>query len=122
VLEDLGYEVGPIDGIFGSLTEAGVKAFQENMSLTVDGLVGPETKAALADSVTLPAAVLELGSVGPDVAVLQETLADKGFDPGPFDGVFGPMTLGAVLNYQTARGLQVDGLVGPQTFHALGIG
>ena len=120
VLDQLGYIVGPIDGIFGPLTDAGVKAFQADMSLTVDGLVGSITRAALVESVEVPAAVLGLGSTGSEVDVVQEALADLGFDPGPIDGRFGPMTLSAVLAFQRALGLQIDGLVGPQTYTRLG--
>ena len=45
----LGYDVGPTgaDGKFGKNTEAAVKAFQKDQGLTVDGIVGPATWAAL---------------------------------------------------------------------------
>ncbi|WP_237660873.1 peptidoglycan-binding protein [Tepidanaerobacter sp. GT38] len=46
-LESLGYDVGPIDGIFGPLTENAVKAFQKDNGLVVDGIVGQETFSAL---------------------------------------------------------------------------
>ncbi|MDD4570376.1 MAG: peptidoglycan-binding domain-containing protein [Tepidanaerobacteraceae bacterium] len=46
-LESLGYDVGPIDGIFGPLTEQAVKKFQKDNKLVVDGIVGQETFAAL---------------------------------------------------------------------------
>jgi peptidoglycan hydrolase-like protein with peptidoglycan-binding domain len=46
-LESLGYDVGPIDGIFGPLTERAVKKFQKDNGLVVDGIVGQETFAAL---------------------------------------------------------------------------
>ena len=121
VLNDLGYAVGPIDGIFGSLTAAGVIAFQDDGFLSVDGLVGVETRAALAESVDSPTTVLGLGSIGSVVKLAQRALADLGFDPGPVDGFFGPKTLDAVLSFETARGLQVDGLIGIQTRNALGI-
>ena len=42
-LSMLGYVVGPIDGIFGRQTEAGVRLFQKEHGLTVDGLAGPNT-------------------------------------------------------------------------------
>jgi len=42
-LESLGYVVGPIDGIFGPLTERAVKNFQKDHGLKVDGIVGQET-------------------------------------------------------------------------------
>lgn len=37
----------PVDGIFGSKTEAAVKAFQRDNGLKADGIVGPKTWAAL---------------------------------------------------------------------------
>jgi len=46
-LSALGYEVGPLDGEYGSKTIAAVKAFQRDHGLTVDGIVGPETYRTL---------------------------------------------------------------------------
>jgi peptidoglycan hydrolase-like protein with peptidoglycan-binding domain len=46
-LSKLGYKVGTIDGIFGSGTEAAVKAFQKAKNLTVDGIAGAATLSAL---------------------------------------------------------------------------
>lgn len=42
-----GYGVGSIDGVFGSKTLEAVKAFQAENNLTVDGVVGAKTWAAL---------------------------------------------------------------------------
>jgi lipoprotein-anchoring transpeptidase ErfK/SrfK len=47
-LATLHYDVGPIDGSFGSQTYHGVVAFQKVNGLTRDGIVGPRTWAALA--------------------------------------------------------------------------
>lgn len=46
-LEEKGFMPGPIDGIWGRRTIAAVKAFQKHKGLTVDGIVGPNTSAAL---------------------------------------------------------------------------
>lgn len=42
-LEDLGYELGTVDGAFGKNTESAVKDFQTKKGLTADGIVGPKT-------------------------------------------------------------------------------
>lgn len=47
ILSGGGYNVGSIDGIFGAQTLAAVKAFQLSKGLLADGVVGPQTWAAL---------------------------------------------------------------------------
>lgn len=46
-LTDLGYACGTIDGIFGAKTKKAVKEYQKANGLTVDGIVGKNTWAAL---------------------------------------------------------------------------
>lgn len=58
---------------------------------------------------------------GPDVLAVQERLAQLGYDPGPLDGIYGTQTESAVRAFQSDHGLLVDGIVGPQTYRALGI-
>nr|WP_314543027.1 TIGR02594 family protein [uncultured Massilia sp.] len=53
------------------------------------------------------------------VREIQEALVRAGFDPGPIDGVWGRATLAAVKAFQAREGLEVDGIVGPQTMAAL---
>lgn len=62
---------------------------------------------------------LRRGAKGSSVTELQTQLKARGFDPGAIDGVFGSMTESAVRAFQAARGLAVDGIVGPQTWGAL---
>ncbi|PZN06492.1 MAG: hypothetical protein DIU69_13160, partial [Bacillota bacterium] len=46
-LKKLGYDPGPIDGIFGERTEQAVRAFQKAARIAVDGVVGPQTWGAI---------------------------------------------------------------------------
>ncbi len=46
-LNALGFDAGKEDGIFGVDTVGAVREFQRNAGLTVDGICGPETVAAL---------------------------------------------------------------------------
>lgn len=46
-LRILGFDPGPVDGIFGQLTEKAVRSFQEYCGLTVDGIVDNQTEQAL---------------------------------------------------------------------------
>jgi hypothetical protein len=50
---------------------------------------------------------------------LQQTLSRAGYDPGPADGTYGRRTEAAVVAFQQANGLSVDGIVGPETASAL---
>lgn len=61
------------------------------------------------------------GWTGAEVKRLQQALIDKGYSCGAsgVDGSFGSDTDAAVRKFQTARGLAVDGIVGPMTQTAL---
>ena len=56
---------------------------------------------------------------GPDVLELQTLLAVQGPDPGPLDGIFGPLTELALRRFQKCQNLQDDGLAGTDTWRAL---
>ncbi len=111
---------GPIDGYFGPLTEAAVIRFQASRGLRTDGVAGPKTLAVLT------ARMLELSvGVGDEpggsrmVRGLQWLLERAGDSPGSIDGRFGPLTEAAVMRFQAAHGLHVDGIAGPVTIAAL---
>jgi lysozyme len=65
---------------------------------------------------------LRLGDRGDSVRTLQSALVRAGHNPGPVDGVFGSRTDEAVRAFQRDRALKVDGVVGPLTWAALGMG
>ena len=66
---------------------------------------------------------LRFGSEGDVVVAVQQKLAEAGYDPGPANGQFGRRTLQAVLAFQlhSMGAAGVDGVVGGQTFSALGM-
>lgn len=66
--------------------------------------------------------ILKLGSKSADVRTLQERLIEMQFLSPPVDGIFGPLTLKAVKDLQRAKGLVIDGIVGPKTAAALEFG
>ena len=49
-LTDLGYWLGPVNGVYGDLTTQAVYAFQKVNGLPIDGQVGPQTAAALSSA------------------------------------------------------------------------
>ena len=57
---------------------------------------------------------------GDDVEDAQTLLADKGYNPGSIDGVFGSKTKSATEGFQTDNGLKADGIIGKNTATKLG--
>ncbi|WP_210590750.1 peptidoglycan-binding protein [Streptomyces sp. GESEQ-35] len=64
-------------------------------------------------------AIVQYGSVGPEVAEAQCLLGRADFSPGDIDGIFGPLTRGAVKAFQRQAELDADGVVGPHTWKTL---
>ncbi len=125
-----GYQVGAIDGSFGERTHRAVRSFQKSKGLEMDGVVGVQTRAAIAALVQRPAfaslvdlegPVLEPGVRGVAVGELKRWLRAAGYDPGPrpFNGVFDDLAAGAVVAFQQAVGLPPDGRVDSATRAAL---
>lgn len=110
--------------LFDDAVELATRHFQQRRGLSVDGVVGPETFAALV------AAHWQLGDrvlshdagqllVGDDVSRLQTQLIELGYPLARADGVFGPSTAESLRGFQRDYGLVADGICGPATLHAL---
>jgi peptidoglycan hydrolase-like protein with peptidoglycan-binding domain len=57
-----------------------------------------------------------------DVKKAQTSLSDKGFNPGPADGLLGPRTRASIRQYQRSEDLPVTGRLDAQTAGKLGVG
>ena len=125
-----------VDGIFGSGTEAAVKAFQQKYGLTVDGIVGPATWEAIAEQYNslendiqnndngYPGTPVKQGDQGDSVRTIQFYLrmASSNYSSIPsvtVDGIFGSATTAAVKAFQKEFGLTQDGIVGKATWEKL---
>jgi murein DD-endopeptidase MepM/ murein hydrolase activator NlpD len=120
-LDSLHLYRGHVDGIEGPLTRRGLIAFQRQRGIRPDGILGPQTRRALGwrGRPSLGSRVMRIGNKGWDVSALQFLLQRAGFGPGRADGVFGPLTHGAVLRAQRAAGIAADGLAGKATIRSL---
>ena len=91
-----------VDGIFGNATLSAVRDFQNNNSLTVDGLVGNNTWKTLLSLPPYP--LLRQGDSGAYVKLLQQLLESKLIAVNGIDGIFGSKTLAAVRLFQQEKG------------------
>lgn len=101
-----------VDGEYGKLTKTAlVKALQNTVGVTEDGIYGTKTNAAVT--------VVKQGSKGMLVKVLQGFLVCHGHASAYVDGDCGAGTVAAIKAVQESYGLKADGIAGKKTFKAL---
>lgn len=115
------------DGDFGTETEQVVKQLQKDAGISVDGIIGNDTWRVLnSDFKKLsqplyPGYLIKKGQQNEEVRKVQVRLIELGYSCGNCgsDGIFGNGTYNAVIAFQKANSLSVDGIVGPKTWENL---
>ena len=127
LLAAAGLYKGEIDGKYQSETINSVIAFQTLNKLTADGKVGPDTWRLLlkldtssgpSDEPLFDDGVLRPGDSGDKVLELQNKLIKLGY-PITANSQYDTATTSAVMTFQAANGLTVDGKAGPITLKAI---
>lgn len=125
LLQERGFSLGGVDGVFGSRTRAAVVNFQRAQNLSVTGIVDITTWEALGKrcqgSETSVCPVIRIGDRGSGVRFLQSLLDNLNYAPGPIDGVFGADTQGAVIAFQANNNINPTGVVDQATWNKLGV-
>ncbi len=106
------YTFWRVTGYYGPITREAVMKFQRANGLVVDGIAGPVTQSVLYGS---GYRTLKFGMRGPDVSRLQSALKQQGYFYANVTGYYGKITENAVIAFQKAKGLRIDGIAGPQT-------
>jgi peptidoglycan hydrolase-like protein with peptidoglycan-binding domain len=104
-----------VDGVFGPLTDAGVRWLQGRVGVAADGLWGPRTEAAYVSHIGAGGSGGGLATIR-SIASQQHAVNGLGHTP-PLDpdGEFGPLTDAGVRWLQGKVGTKADGLWGTDT-------
>jgi N-acetylmuramoyl-L-alanine amidase len=105
------------DSTFCARTHSAVIAFQDAFGLSATGVVDDVMWSTLIEaSWSIGDRILYERTPnlrGDDVAELQSVLNRLGFDCGRVDGVFGPLTHSALIDFQRNMGLNANGIAAP---------
>jgi N-acetylmuramoyl-L-alanine amidase len=120
----LGFTVDRAElGAYLTTTTTAVRLFQEARGLIVTGVCDRTTWSALVEAgYRLGDRLLYLRSPmlrGDDVLDLQNNLSALGFHAGRPDGILGPQTSDALVQFQRNVGLTTDAVCGPEVCAAL---
>ncbi|MDM5154411.1 peptidoglycan-binding protein [Bacillus sp. DX1.1] len=114
-----------VNGIFDQNTTNAVKSFQKHFKLPENGVVDELTWNKITDIyvyvTNLPGMfpILQAGSRGESVKILQILLKKSGFYAGEVDGVFGVGTDKSVKEFQKIKGFTVTGVVRKELWRVL---
>lgn len=115
LLKLYGYPIGNVDGKIGPATRSAIVQFQKNNDLEETRFIDKATweKLHMFDACGL----VKDGSV--QTVAVQQALINAGFKVGRADGVMGPVTKKALVDFQKANGLRGDAVIGLQTMTLL---
>jgi len=115
-----GYRPGPVTGQLDPATERAILAYQRDAGINPNARSTWMLKQTL-DSVSFARPPVQAGAARPGnpVALAQQRLAAKGYDPGPPDGKMGRRTVTAIKDFQGDRGLVRDGRLSPHLLDLL---
>ncbi|MCP4396506.1 MAG: hypothetical protein GY801_04210 [bacterium] len=118
LLQQLGYDPGPIDGKIGQKTTTAIEVFQTKAGLAVDGKASADLVGSLQREL---ANEIRQHAANGDVSLedVQFLLQQAGYDPGPVDGKMGTKTTEAITAFQTAMNLPFDGEPSVELLQAL---
>ncbi len=81
--------------------------------------VTPTQPGTLSNYSPETAPLLAMGTRGATVTEVQNFLRSQGLYNGSIDGIYGPQTRSAVMQFQQRQNLASDGIVGTQTWEAM---
>jgi peptidoglycan hydrolase-like protein with peptidoglycan-binding domain len=110
---------GAIDGIFSLELEQALKGFQRQVFLPATGVVDALTWRSLYTGAPIDMPILQRGSQGDAVLLLQKALQEAGQTAVVLNGTFDQQTEAVVQAFQRRKGLVVDGIVASCTWLAL---